>query len=230
MAMSVVPDAAVPFRETYHNDNPVAGVESCAASTSAASVALDSFNRHNQPQPQQVQRPKQPASEVKETAVEPQPSAPAKGGNVWEARPTRKDDDIPFITVNHHRILQWMEEGEQAQQGPTKECKPHRHHSPSTRSSSRRSTASSVRQSEKSSSRHLPNQPIASDPMMPPLPAPHASSVLEETKRRLQIEVSKESERRSKHHPKQRYAKTRTTQYHIWHYHTLESEKICTHT
>ncbi|KAJ7362002.1 Axin-1 [Desmophyllum pertusum] len=115
MAMSVVPDAAVPFRETYHNDNPVAGVESCAASTSAQSVALDSFNRHNQPQPQpqQVQRPKQPASEVKETAVELQPSAPAKGGNVWEARPTRKDDDIPFITVNHHRILQWMEEGEQ---------------------------------------------------------------------------------------------------------------------
>lgn len=205
MAMSVVPEATAPYREAYHIENPVAGVESCGASTSAAPVALDTHNRHNQPA-QQIPRPEPPAPEVKETAVEPQPSDPARDGNVWEVRPSRKDDDIPFLTVNHHRILQWMEEGEQAQQSPSKEPKHHRHQSPSTKTSSRsrQSTAGSIRQSEKSSSRHLPNQPIASDPLMPPLPAPHASSVLEETNRRL-IEL-KEGERRSKHHSKQRYA------------------------
>lgn len=201
MAMSVVPEGTAPYRETYHNDNPAAGVESCGANTSAAPVALDMYNRHNQPQ--QIPRPKPPPPEIKETAVD-QPADPVKDGNVWEARPARRDDDIPFLTVNHHRILQWMEEGEQAQQTPSRESKPHRHHSASTRatsSRSRQSTASSTRQSEKSS-RHLPNQPIASDPMMPPLPAPHASSVLEETNRRL-IEL-KESERQSKHHSKRR--------------------------
>jgi len=203
MAMSVVSEPAAPYREAYQNENPVAGVESCGSTTSAAPVALDTYIRHNQPQ--QIQRTKPPAPELKETAVEPQPNNPAKDGNVWEVRPTRKDDNIPFLPVNRHRILQWMEEGEQAQRSPSRESKPHRHHSPSARTSSRskQSTTGSVRQSEKSSSRYLPNQPIASDPLMPPLPAPHASSVLEETNRRL-IEL-KESERRSKHHPKQRY-------------------------
>lgn len=202
MAMSVVPEAAAPYRETYHNEHPVSGVESCGANTSAAPVAVDTYNRHNQSH--SIPKPKPTAPEMKETAAEPQPSDPVRDGNVWEVRPSRRDDDIPFLTVNHHRILQWMEEGEQAQQSPSRESKPHRHQSPSTRTSSRsrQSTAGSIRQSEKSSSRHLPNQPIASDPLMPPLPAPHASSVLEETNRRL-IEL-KESERRSKHHSKQR--------------------------
>lgn len=202
MAMSVVSEASAPYREAYQNENPVAGVESCGANTSATPVALDTYNRHNQPQ--QIPRPKPPAPEMKETAVEPQSSDPAKDGNVWEVRPNRRDDDIPFLPVNRHRILQWMEEGEQSLRSPSRESKPHRHHSPSTRTSSRsrQSTAGSIRQSEKSSSRHLPNQPIASDPLMPPLPAPHASSVLEETNRRL-IEL-KETERRSKHHTKQR--------------------------
>lgn len=193
MAMSVVPEGTTPYRETYHNDNPAAGVETCGANTSVAPVAVDMYNRHNQPQ--QIPRSKPPAPEVKEAAD------PVKDGNVWEARPARRDDDIPFLTVNHHRILQWMEEGEQAQQTPSRESKPHRHHSASTRSSRSRQSTASSRQSEKSS-RHLPNQPIASDPMMPPLPAPHASSVLEETNRRL-IEL-KESERQSKHHSKRR--------------------------
>lgn len=202
MAMSVVSEASAPYREAYQNENPVAGVESCGANTSATPVALDTYNGHNQPQ--QIPRPKPPAPEMKETAVEPQSSDPAKDGNVWEVRPSRRDDDIPFLPVNRHRILQWMEEGEQSLRSPSRESKPHRHHSPSTRTSSRsrQSTAGSIRQSEKSSSRHLPNQPIASDPLMPPLPAPHASSVLEETNRRL-IEL-KETERRSKHHTKQR--------------------------
>lgn len=134
------------------------------STTSAAPVALDSYNRCNQPQ--QIPRTKPPAPELKETAVELQPSNPAKDGNVWEVRPTRKDDNIPFLPVNRHRILQWMEEGEQAQRSPSRESKPHRHHSPSARTSarSRQSTAGSIRQPEKSSSRHLPNQPIASDP------------------------------------------------------------------
>lgn len=202
MAMSVVSEPAATYREAHQNENPVAGVESCGSTTSAAPVALDSYNRCNQPQ--QIPRTKPPAPELKETAVEPQPSNPAKDGNVWEVRPTHKDDNIPFLPVNRHRILQWMEEGEQAQRSPSRESKPHRHHSPAARTSarSRQSTAGSIRQPEKSSSRHLPNQPIASDPLMPPLPAPHASSVLEETNRRL-IEL-KESERRSKHHAKQR--------------------------
>ena len=202
MAMSVVPEATAPYRDAYQKENVSGGVESYAPSTSAVPVAPETYPQHNPPQ--QTLRPKPMAPEPKETPVEPQTSVPAKDSNVWEARPSRKDDDIPFLTVNHHRILQWMEDGEQAQQGSPREPKTHRHHSPSTRSSSRnkQSTSSSIRQSEKSSSRHLPNQPIASDPMMPPLPAPHASSVLEETKRRL-IEV-KESERRSKHHQKQR--------------------------
>ena len=201
MAMTVVPEVAAPFRDPYQYENASSGVETCAQSTSAAAVALDTYTQHNPPQ--QTQRPKPPAPEPKEMPVEPQPSVPTKESNVWETHPARRDDDIPFLTVNHHRIMQWMEEGEQAQHDPPREAKHHRHHSPSTKGSSRskQSTAGSIRQSEKSS-RHLPNQPIASDPMMPPLPMPHASSVLEETRRRL-IEV-KESERRSKHHPKQR--------------------------
>ena len=202
MARSVVSEPAATYREAYQNENPVAGVESSGSTTSAAPVALEAFNCCNQPQ--QIPRTKPPAPELKETAVELQPRDPAKDGNVWEVRPTRKDDNIPFLPVNRHRIMQWMEEGEQAQRSPSRESKPHRHHSPSARTSSRSrpSTAGSVKQSEKSSSRHLPNQPIASDPLMPPLTAPHASSVLEETNRRLR--ELKESERRSKHHVKQR--------------------------
>lgn len=196
MAMSIVPEAANSYKDPYQYENVSGGVESCAPSTSSAAVAPDTKN-----QPQQAQTPKPAAQESKEMPVEPQ-AQPKREGNVWEMHPARRDDDIPFLTVNHHRIMQWMEEGEQAQQDPPKEPKHHRHHSPSTKSSSRskQSSSSSVRQSDKSS-RHLPTQPIASDPMMPPLPAPHASSVLEETRRRL-IEV-KESERRSKH-PKQK--------------------------
>lgn len=201
MAMSVAPESAAPYRDPYQCNNVSVGVESCAPVTSAAPTALDTYSQPNPPQ--QAQKPKPPAAEPKEMPIEPQPSQPAKDDNMWEGRPSRRDDDIPFLTVNHQRILQWMEEGEQAQQGSPREPKHHRHHSPSSRGSSKskQSTASSIRQSEKSSSRHLPNQPIASDPMMPLLPAPHASAVLEETKRRL-IEVKEE--RRSKHHPKQK--------------------------
>lgn len=197
-------EAVASFKEPYYNDKPVAGEETAAAPTASAPVAVDTYRL--QVEPQQIQQSKQPCSEKKEAVIEPQSSEPAvRDGSEWEARPQRRDDDIPFLTVNHHRIIQWMEEGEQAQQG-SKESKSHRHHSPSSRNSSRgkQSTTSSTRHSEKNPPLHLPGQPIASDLMMPLLPAPHASSVLEETRKRL-IDVAKEGERRSKNHAKQRF-------------------------
>lgn len=196
-------EAVASFKEPYYNDKPVAGEETAAAPTASAPVDVDTHRL--QVEPQQIQQSKQPGSEKKEAVIEPQSSEPAvRDGSEWEARPQRRDDDIPFLTVNHHRIIQWMEEGEQAQQG-SKESKSHRHHSPSSRNSSRgkQSTTSSTRHSEKNPPLHLPGQPIASDLMMPLLPAPHASSVLEETRKRL-IDVAKEGERRSKNHSKQR--------------------------
>lgn len=197
-------EAVASFKEPYYTDTAVAGVETVAASTTTAPVAVSTCNSR-QVEPQQIQRTKQPTVEKREAVMEARSSEPTvRDGNVWEARPQRRDDDIPFMTVNHHRIIQWMKEGEQAQQG-SKESKSHRHHSSSTRNSSRgkMSTASSTRQSEKNPSLHLPDQPIASDPMMPPLPAPHASSVLEETRRRL-INMESGGERRSKYYQKQR--------------------------
>ena len=202
MAMSVVPDAPVPYRDTNQNGPVDSGVRSSAPSTSAATVANDT--RRKPTQPQQVQKVKKPAPEPKEKVVDPEPSmpVPTQEADMWEECQSRKDDHIPFLTHNHQRILQWMEEGEQAQQDSPRESRHHRHHSPSTRSGSKSKQSSSMRHSE-TTSLHLPNQPIASDPHMPPLPVPHASSVLEETRRRLIIEAQ-EGEKRSKHHQKQR--------------------------
>ena len=198
MAMSVVPEPA-----SYRTARSDSVVKSCAATTSASSVVQDSCSRHSQPQ--QAARPKQ-LVEPAESEPEQQAGASAKEKNLWVERPCRRDDDIPFLTENHHRILQWIEEGEKfAHEESLRVSKSHRHHSPSTRSGARskQSYGGSTRQSEKSTPRHLPSQPIASDPLMPPLSQPNPSSVLEETKRRL-IEV-KESERRSKCLQKQRW-------------------------
>ena len=201
MAMSVVPEAVTSYKDQYENVS--GGVEGCVPSTFTAQEASDTYTQPNMPQQSQKLKPSVP--ETLQVPVEVQKNESAQESNVWETHPGRRDDNIPFLPVNHHRIMQWMEEGEQAQQGSPRESKHHRHHSLSTRNtskSSRQSTASSVRQTDKSS-RHLPSQPIASDPLMPPLPVPHPSSVLEGAKQRLQIEV-KGGERRSKHHPKQR--------------------------
>lgn len=207
IAMSVIPEVVTSYKDQYPFENASSGVKGSATSTSVAAEAANTYTQSNLPQ--QAPKSKSSTAESKEMALNPQPSGTSKGNNVWEMQPSRRrDEDIPFLTVNHHRIMQWMEEGEQAQQGSPrdlKESKHSRHHSSAGRNtskSSRQSTTSSLRQSDKSS-RHLPTQPIASDPLMPPLPVPHPSSVLEETKRILQMEV-KEGERRSKHHPRQR--------------------------
>lgn len=205
--MSVIHEAVTSYKDQYPLENASGGVECSVTSTS---VAAEASNTHTQSNLMpQAPRSKPSASDPKEMAFNPQPNGSSKENNVWEMQPSgQRDEDIPFLTVNHHRIMQWMEEGEQAQQGSPRDLrdsKHSRHHSPATRNtskSSRQSSASSLRQPDKSS-RHLPNQPIASDPLMPPLPVPHPSSVLEETKRILQMEV-KEGERRSKHHPRQR--------------------------
>ena len=205
--MSVIPEAVTSYKDQYPFENASSGVKGSATSTSVAAETANTYTQSNLPQ--QAPKLKSSTTESKEMALTPQPSGISKGNNVWEMQPSgRRDEDIPFLTVDHHRIMRWMEEGEQAQQGSPRdlrESKHSRHHSSAGRNtskSSRQSTTSSLRQSDKSS-RHLPTQPIASDPLMPPLPVPHPSSVLEETKRILQMEV-KEGERRSKHHPRQR--------------------------
>lgn len=104
------------------------------------------------------------------------------------------DDNIPFLTINHHRILKWMEMGEEElqKQKTTKA----RHQSKSRQSSS------SSRTGESYSGQYQPNQPIAQDPMMPLLPQPEATTVLGEVRRRLM--ETKENDRRSKHNQKHR--------------------------
>lgn len=122
--------------------------------------------------------------------------------NIWEGPPPRKDDEIPFLPANRSRIMKWIEEGSRCVAEESMKHSRHQrqqaHSSSPARSSSRGKPTS---RPDKYIS-HRPNQPIAQDPMMPPLPQPEPSTVLEEAKRRL-IEKH-ESERKSRHHNKQR--------------------------
>ena len=124
-----------------------------------------------------------------------------------EMKRAPRDDDIPMITVDHQRILQWIEQGaeelqrQELQRQRSRDQKALKHHSQSHSVSSR---SCSKKQSSRSSDRypnHLPSQPIAQDPLMPPLPQPEPGTMLEEVKRRL-VEKN-QSQKRSKQ--KQRF-------------------------
>lgn len=100
-----------------------------------------------------------------------------------------RDENLRMITVDHQRILQWMEQGQEELQRQelhvqkTREQKGTRHHChPGS------SRTSSKKQSSRSSDHypnHLPSQPVAQDSLMPLLPQPEPGTMLEEVKRRL---------------------------------------------
>lgn len=98
---------------------------------------------------------------------------------------------IPFLTINHSRIQEWMAEGEEELK---KQQKPHQ-------SKSRQSSSSRV---DGYGANHQPKQPIAQDPMMPLLQGPEATTVLGEVRRRLM--ETKEHDRKSKHSQRHRLA------------------------
>lgn len=95
------------------------------------------------------------------------------------------NEEIPFITANHHRIQEWMALGEEElkKQKPTK----------SHQSKSRQSSGS---RGDSYGGSHQPLQPIAQDPMMPLLHGPEATTVLSEVSRRLM--ETKEQDRKNK--------------------------------
>lgn len=108
-----------------------------------------------------------------------------------EIKQIPRDDNLRMITVDHHRILQWMEQGQEElqrdelQRQRSRDQKGLKHHYPSHSVSSR---SCSKKQSSKSSDRYpsnMPSQPVAQDPLMPPLPQPEPGTMLEEVKRRL---------------------------------------------
>jgi axin 1 len=108
------------------------------------------------------------------------------------------DNAIPFLTINHHRILKWMETGQEELQ--KQKVSKARHPSKSRQ-------LSSSRAGESYTGHHQPNQPIAQDPMMPLLPQPEATTVLGEVRRRLM--ETKEQDKKSKHNQKHRLVQLR---------------------
>jgi len=107
-------------------------------------------------------------------------------------------EEIPFLTVNHHRIQEWMATGEE-------ELRKHQRVK-SHQSKSRQSSSSSSR-IDGYAAHHQPKQPIAQDPMMPLLQGPEATTVLGEVRRRLM--ETKEQDRKSKHSQRHRLVRVK---------------------
>ncbi|EDO27348.1 predicted protein [Nematostella vectensis] len=216
MAMSALPpmqDDASSLSASNHgsSSSKSTNAQVTAGSTVRDSSSSGSTHRRSRHSHHSTKTPKQ----EQECADKDSDLASAQGkdpsrSNTKPANTARPDDCIPFLTLNHQRILQWMEMGEEElRQQKTQKV---RHQSPSS-SSSRGSSKSRQSSSTKGSehySNHKPSQPIAQDPLMPPLPQPEATTVLGEVARRLV--ATKEMDKKSRHHHhKHRYFfKTKT--------------------
>lgn len=203
MTAGAFDDAASLSVSSSHQDSSSAksGTANATSGSSTVHNSSSSESTHRRSRRQHDTKPK--ATETAEKTSESHHSGGSSHPkeNVWESHP-RRDDDIPFLPVNHSRIMKWIEEGTRCvAEESVRHSRHHRQQNPSpssARSSSRNKQSNSSSRPEKYISSHRPNQPIAQDPMMPPLPQPEASTVLEEAKRRL-IERH-ENERRSRPH------------------------------
>ncbi|KAK3726635.1 hypothetical protein QZH41_012288 [Actinostola sp. cb2023] len=101
------------------------------------------------------------------------------------------NDEIPFLTLNNHRIQEWMATGEEELK--KQKSKPHQSKSSRQPSNSRMDSYGG---------HHQPKQPIAQDPLMPLLHGPEPTTVLGEVRRRLM--ATKEHDRKSKHNQRHR--------------------------
>ncbi|EDO44861.1 predicted protein [Nematostella vectensis] len=212
MAMSALPpmqDDASSLSASNHgsSSSKSTNAQVTAGSTVRDSSSSGSTHRRSRHSHHSTKTPKQ----EQECADKDSDLASAQGkdpsrSNTKPANTARPDDCIPFLTLNHQRILQWMEMGEEElRQQKTQKV---RHQSPSS-SSSRGSSKSRQSSSTKGSehySNHKPSQPIAQDPLMPPLPQPEATTVLGEVARRLV--ATKEMDKKSRHHHHKHRSKT----------------------
>lgn len=100
------------------------------------------------------------------------------------------EEDHSLLAEERNRILQWMEQGE-------KEAQPLHLQQPAVNTKNTRTKRQVPGQMDQGT---LNVQPIAQDPLMPPLPQPDSRNTLEEASRRLTQKNGREKRSRSQHH------------------------------
>lgn len=99
------------------------------------------------------------------------------------------EEDHSLMPEERNRILQWMEQGE-------KEAQPLHLQQPAVNTKNTRTKRQVPGQTDQGT---LNVQPIAQDPLMPPLPQPDSRNTLEEASRRLTQKNVREKRSRSHH-------------------------------